>query len=309
MTEAIAFLVVTAGVFGLVIGSFLNVVAHRVPRGISLMRESRCPQCDALVRMRWNVPVVSWLILKGRCARCGAPISPRYPVVELLTGIVFALVALGVSIGRSPDLRPVDGPLWFGTAEFWGTLITLETFAALSIALTLIDLDSRRLPNRIVIPGWVTMGGMLFVTALLTGIEPTNSQALAIGASEPATTSAFPGLASVDWTPLLRAVIGGFALFVFYYVVRWISPRGMGGGDVKLAGLLGTVMGWFGWGSLVFGAFAAFLLGGLFGAVLLVLGRARRGTAIPFGPWMMAGAWVGIAVGEPLGRWYVGLLG
>ncbi|OZB87231.1 MAG: prepilin peptidase, partial [Microbacterium sp. 14-71-5] len=87
------------------------------------------------------------------------------------------------------------------------------------------------------------------------------------------------------------------------------SPRGMGGGDIKLAALVGLYLGWCGWGALVVGAFAAFLFGGVFSIVLLLLRRARRTSAIPFGPWMLAGAWFGIALGEPLGRWYVGLFG
>src|SRR5918993_5132867 len=92
MTAFITFLVVVSGIFGLLIGSFLNVVAYRVPAQISLLRESRCPHCDAAIRPWQNVPVFSWLALRGECANCRAPISARYPIVEALTGVVFAIV-------------------------------------------------------------------------------------------------------------------------------------------------------------------------------------------------------------------------
>jgi leader peptidase (prepilin peptidase)/N-methyltransferase len=304
MTPAAIFLTAWAGAFGLVIGSFLNVVAYRMPAGIPLTRESRCPHCDAPIRWWQNVPVLAWLLLRGRCANCAASISIRYPVVETVTGVLFALAALGLILRRPPDLRRVDGPQWFGSVEFWGMLLTLAVFASLSVALTLIDLDTRRLPNAIVLPGWAAIVLLLLITTLAGA--PTSSATQVVGsAAQDAAGGATPG---VDWWLFVRALIGGAALFLFYYVVRWVSPRGMGGGDVKLAGLVGTVLGWFGWAPLAVGAFAAFALGGVFGLALMVAGRARRRTAIPFGPWMLAGAWLGIAIGEPLGRWYIGLL-
>ncbi|MDQ0614918.1 leader peptidase (prepilin peptidase)/N-methyltransferase [Microbacterium sp. W4I4] len=295
MTPAIVFVTVFAALFGLAIGSFLNVVAYRLPRKISLLRESRCPNCRARIRWYQNIPVLSWFALKGRCATCWERISPRYAIVEGATGLLFALVALGVIFGRPLDLRPVDGSLWFTSAEFWGILLTLEVFAAFSVVLTLIDLDSKRLPNTIVLPGWAAIIVLLLVTTLLTRFV------------SPAARST-TGESLDTWWPFLRALIGGAALFLFYYVVRLISPRGMGGGDVKLAGLVGTMLGWFGWGALVFGAFAAFVLGAAYGGILLLTRRAKRKSAIPFGPWILLGAWAGIVVGEPIGRWYVGLM-
>lgn len=287
MTPAILFITVFAVLFGLAIGSFLNVVAYRVPAGIPLTRESRCPQCDTGIRWWQNVPVVSWLALRGRCASCGQRISPRYPIIEAVTAVFFALVALGLML-------PHPTPGMLTDAGFWGILITLAVFAGLSVALTLIDLDVKRLPDAIVLPGWGAIVVLLFVTTLVAGVS-TGS----------ATQS---WAAQIGWDDFLRALFGGVALFLFYYLIRLISPRGMGGGDVKLAGLVGTVLGWFGWGALAFGAFAAFLLGGIFGGILLLTGRARRRSAIPFGPWIIAGAWVGIVVGEPVGRWYLGLM-
>ncbi|BDV30355.1 prepilin peptidase [Microbacterium terricola] len=269
------FVLLCAGVFGLIIGSFLNVVVYRVPAGISLNRPSQCPGCDAPVRPWQNVPVLSWLALRGKCASCGAPISARYPLVELATGVAFVAVASAwldafrlASLAQRPD------------ASEWIVLVAYLYFAAISIALTLIDLDTRRLPNAIVLPSYL-VALVLFTVACVLGAE---------------------------WESLARAAIGGAALYGFYFLLRLVRPDGMGGGDVKLAGVVGLYLGWLGWGALIVGAFAAFLLGGIYGVALLARRRAGRKTAIPFGPWMLAGAWVGIFAGEPIARWYIGLL-
>ena len=98
------------------------------------------------------------------------------------------------------------------------------------------------------------------------------------------------------------------ALYAFYFVLRLVRPGGMGGGDVKLAGVIGIYLGWVGWGALAVGAFAAFVFGGVFGIALMLRRRAGRKTAIPFGPWMILGAWTGVFAGEAVGRWYVNLV-
>lgn len=265
-----------AGLFGLVIGSFLNVVVYRVPAGVSLTRESRCPACDAPVRPWQNVPVVSWLALRGKCASCGDRISARYPVVELATGLAFIAVILVLldtdAFGAAETMRQ---PVAF-------VLIALAFLylASISVALVLIDIDTHRLPNAIVLPSYP-------VILVLLGA------ACVFGA---------------PWESLLRAAIAGLILYAFYFILRVVRPDGMGGGDVKLAGVLGIALGWIGWGALVVGAFAAFVLGGVFGIALMVVRRAGRKTAIPFGPWMIAGAWAGIVAGEQLAQWYLGAL-
>jgi leader peptidase (prepilin peptidase)/N-methyltransferase len=265
----LAFALVLVGVLGLVIGSFLNVVVYRVPAGIPLVRESRCPRCDARVRPWQNVPVVSWLALRGRCAGCDEAIPVRYPLVELATAVLFVGVAGWVLAGPTPPF-----------AEAWPVLVAFLYLAAISIALTLIDLDTHRLPNGIVLPAYVVAGALLTVASALAS----------------------------DWGSLVRAGIGMLVLYVFYAGLRLVRPGGMGGGDVKLAGVLGIYLGWLGWPSLIVGAFGAFLLGGVFGVALLASRRATRRTAIPFGPWMLAGAWLGILAGPALGDWYLGML-
>lgn len=264
-------LVVFAGLLGLVIGSFLNVVVARVPVGASLLPDSRCPRCEAPIRAWQNVPVVSWIALRGRCAACREPISRRYPLVELGTGLAFAGVATWVLLALRPD-DIVVGILLFA-AYAW--------FAAAGIALTAIDLDTRRLPDAVVLPSLAVIAILLAGAALVDG----------------------------DLAALLRAALGAVALFFFYFLLSVVRPGGMGGGDVKLAAVVGLVLGWLGAGPLVVGAFAAFVVGGIVGIALLVRGNASRRTAIPFGPWMLVGAWIGIVAGDPLAAWYLRLIG
>ena len=259
-----------AGAFGLVIGSFLNVVAYRVPAGVSLLRESRCPHCDASIRPWHNVPVLGWVVLRGRCAACAAPIPVRYAIVEAATGVLFALVPLVVP---GPGTLPA-GAGWLVWAAFW-------CLAASSVVLALIDLDTRRLPDVIVLPGYL-------VGALLLGLA---------------------ALLGAGWEPLLRAGAGMLALYGFYRLLRWLRPDGMGGGDVKVAGLVGLHLGWLGWGPLAVGGLAGFVLGGVAGVTLLALGRATRRSTIPFGPWLLAGAWAGVLAGVPIAQWYGGVSG
>lgn len=269
MTSAVLiFALVFAGLLGLVIGSFLNVVIARVPAGIPLVRESRCPTCDEPIRAWQNIPVVSWIALRGRCANCRERISARYPLVELATAAAFIAVAWFLLSTSAVDIAIVP------------VIVAYLYLAAISIALSLIDLDTHRLPNSIVLPAYPVVLVLLGI-AVLVGAEP--------------------------WA-LGRAAIGGAALFAFYFLLRVIRPAGMGGGDVKLAGVLGLALGWLGWGPLIVGAFAAFLLGGIFGVALLIARRANGKSAIPFGPWMLAGAWVGIFSGEAIARWYLGFL-
>jgi leader peptidase (prepilin peptidase)/N-methyltransferase len=286
MTGFTIFLVVVAGVLGLLIGSFLNVVAYRVPAKVSLLRESRCPHCDTAIKPWHNVPVVGWIALGGKCANCKAPISPRYPIVEAITGLAFAVVTWwGLVV--YPQVSDVSSRFARSTTEgdtatIWAlglVIVAFLYFAAVSIVLTLIDLDTHRLPNSIVLPSYLVAGILFTVAAWLAG----------------------------EWETLLRAGIGMAVLYIFYFLLRSIRRGGMGGGDVKLAGVIGIYLGWLGWGALAVGAFAAFVFGGVFGLVLMLARRAGRKSAIPFGPWMILGAWTGVFAGEAVGRWYVDL--
>lgn len=264
------------GALGLAIGSFLNVVAWRVPRGESVVAPaSACPKCGHAIRPYDNIPVLSWLMLRGKCRDCGASISPRYPIVEAITGVLFVLVA--VTMG--PAIVAATSPV-----AAWSAALELVAFLALAgfgVALAAIDLDTHRLPNALVLPLGATGVILLGTAALLEG----------------------------DGAAVLRAGAGAVALGAIYLAIAFVTPGGMGMGDVKLALPLGLFLGWTGWGALAVGFIAAFALGVVVGVALILIRRIGRRGGIPFGPWMIAGAWVGILFGNPLSAAYLSLFG
>ncbi|MBT1622016.1 A24 family peptidase [Curtobacterium flaccumfaciens pv. oortii] len=265
-----------AAATGLAIGSFLNVVVHRVPAGLSVVAPaSACPRCGHEIRARDNVPVLSWAVLRGRCRDCAEPISVRYPLVELATAVLFALVVLhfGPALLAATDAR--------AAAVATTVLVAMLFLMAVSVALALIDLDVHRLPNAIVLPAYPVLAALLTAASALSG----------------------------DWGALLRAGAGLLVLGGGYLVLALAVPGGMGLGDVKLAGVLGLVLAYLGWGPLAVGAFGAFVLGGSFAIGLMVAGRAKRGSGIPFGPWMLGGAWLGVFIGQSVLDGYLRIIG
>jgi leader peptidase (prepilin peptidase)/N-methyltransferase len=267
---------IALGAFGSLIGSFLNVVIYRVPLGRSVVSPaSACGSCGHAIAGYDNIPLVSWLMLRGRCRDCHSWISVRYPLVELATGLFFA----GVAIRFAPEIpSAVGGP---AAAAAIIALLAFLYLAAVSVALALIDLDVKRLPNAIVLPAYAVGAALLGTASLLTG----------------------------DGASALTALIGCVGLGVLYLILAVAVPGGMGFGDVKLAGVLGLFLGWLGWPQLVVGAFGAFILGGIFGLVVLAVRRGGRKTSIPFGPWMLAAAWLGIFAGPALANAYLSLFG
>ena len=264
MTPEVAW-AVAAGAFGLAVGSFLNVVIYRVPSGESVVSPpSKCPSCGSPIRPWHNVPVLGWLLLHGTCHDCRAPISVRYPLVEAGTGLLFAAVTW--------RLLALDMP-WALPAYLY--------LAAAGIALAMIDIDVKRLPNAIVLPSYPVVAVLITVAAL--------------GADE--------------WWALARAAVGAAALFAFYFAIVLAVPAGMGFGDAKLAGVLGALMGYLSWSALIVATFGAFLLGAIVGVTLMVVGRAGRKTAIPFGPFMIAGALIAFFADGWLTDGYLRLMG
>jgi leader peptidase (prepilin peptidase)/N-methyltransferase len=241
-----------AALFGLIIGSFLNVVAWRVPRRESLVRpRSKCPGCDAPIRPYDNVPILSWLLLRGRCRGCGERISPRYPVVEAVTaGLYVAVVAANLHDTLHLALGLV--------------LVTLL------VPITVIDLDHRIIPNRLTGPAAVV------AVVLCAVIEPSQ---------------------------LPEQLIAGASALLFFYLPALIHSKGMGMGDVKLAGVLGLYLGRAVAPALLF----ALVLGVVVGAAVIALRGVSDGrrTKIPFGPFLAAGALVAFFVGDALVDGYV----
>ena len=238
-------LTLTTGLLGALIGSFLNVVAHRLPRSESLVTPaSHCPSCDAPVRPWDNVPVISWLLLRGKCRNCGVRISPRYPVVELLTAGAFAAVV--AANGFDDDL-----------------LLELPFVAAL-IGLAAIDLDHRLLPNKIVYP--LAAYGVL--ATLL-----------------------------VDRADLVENLVAGAGAFTFLFLAVLAYPRGMGMGDVKLAGAMGIYLGL----SIIPALLIAFLAGSIVGLAMIAReGASARKKAVPFGVFLALGGIVALLAGPEL---------
>jgi leader peptidase (prepilin peptidase)/N-methyltransferase len=242
--------------FGLAIGSFLTVVVHRVPAGASVVApRSRCPSCETRIEPRDNIPVVSWMALRGRCRNCGASIPTRYPLIELATAGLFAAAAL-----RFDDLR---------------VLPAAAGFLALLLALSVIDVDHKILPNRIVYPSLVAFSAYLLVARI--------------------------GGAPLD---LLDAATGFLAYGGAILLVAVVSPRGMGMGDVKLAALIGLVIGAIDLPSVAVAGGLAILLGGVAAAVALAMGKGRK-SAVPFGPFLAAGAALALFWGPAIADAYL----
>jgi leader peptidase (prepilin peptidase)/N-methyltransferase len=253
--------VVFAALVGLGLGSFANVVIYRIPAGESVVQpRSACPQCGHVIRNRHNIPVLSWLWLRRKCADCGAPISARYPLVELGTALAFVLVV---------GLNGLQ----------WSTLLLL-VLAYMSIILTAVDVDVQRLPDRIVGPFAIAVAGAIL---LISAIESS-------------------------WSDALRALIGAALLGAIYFAAWFAYPKGMGFGDVKLAPVLGATLAFLGWPQLAVGGFFAFLWGAIAGIVVMVVSKRVKQVKIPFGPWIFAGAWTGIIIGQAVSDWYLSVV-
>lgn len=284
--------VVVAVVLGLLVGSFLNVVIHRLPRMLEMeWREqcawltgggeaalsspvpipaegdasrrsynlwtppSSCPHCGRAIAWHQNIPIVSWLYLRGRCAACGSAISRRYPLVEALTGLLFGYAALHWGAGSH-------------ALAAWGLLAAL-------VALCFIDLDTRLLPDNITLP-------LLWIGLLvnLGGVFVPIEQAV------------------------IGAVAGYLSLWSIYYLFKLITGKeGMGFGDFKLLAALGA---WLGWKALLPIALIASLAGALAGTVLILLGGHDRSKPLPFGPWLALGGVASLFWGDNLVTFWLG---
>jgi leader peptidase (prepilin peptidase)/N-methyltransferase len=251
-----------AFLFGAVIGSFLNVVIYRLPAGQSIVRpRSRCPVCETPIAARDNIPLLSYLLLGGRCRSCRAPIPWRYPLVEGLSGLL--CVALLATFGLTP------------------TFFAYYAFAAALLVVTFIDIDHQIIPDEISLPG-IPIG-----VALSFFIHP-----------------GWPGFG--PQSALIGALAGGGLLYAVaegYRRLRGIE--GMGLGDVKLLAMMGAFLGWR---ALPLVLLVGSVTGALVGlGLMLAQGKARDlKLAVPFGPFLVLGAYCYLFFGEDLIAWYLG---
>jgi len=269
-----------AALFGLLIGSFLNVVVYRLPvmaqreldnyiaheagkdlphpdRFNLMVPRSACPHCGHQITALENIPIVSWLALRGKCSACKAPISPRYPIVEAVTGLLSAVLVWHFGSG------------WLGLASL--------AFAYFLIAMTLIDYDTKTLPDDLTYP--------LLWLGLLVNLNGTI-------------------------VPLRDAVIGAMAGYLALWAVYWLfklatGKEGMGYGDFKLLAALGA---WMGWTMLPTIIILSSVVGAIVGISLIVFARRDRNNPIPFGPYLAAAGMIALLYGIPLTRYAQGFL-
>jgi leader peptidase (prepilin peptidase)/N-methyltransferase len=234
----------------------------------------------------YRVPRDESVVRPGsRCPRCAVPIKPWHnvPVLGWLA-LRGRCAGCGERISiRYPLVELATAALFVAVTARFGLTAELPAYlylAAITVTLAMIDVDVRRLPNTIVFPSYV-VGALLLAPA---------------------------AAAHANLWAAARALLAMAALYAFYHAIALAYPGGMGFGDVKLAGLLGLYLGWLGWSSVVIGTFAGFLFGGLIGTALLVSKRATRKTALPFGPYMLAGAMLAVFCASPIANWYSSLI-
>ncbi len=271
--------ILCASVFGLVVGSFLNVVIYRLP--VMLERDwraqcaeflntpnasppqekfnlatprSKCPQCNHPIRAYENIPVLSYVLLRGRSSACSAKISSRYPIIELATGILSAAVA------------------WRYDYSVAAACALLLSYAL--ITLTMIDFDHQLLPDNITLP-FLWLGLLLSVFGIFTDMQSS----------------------------IIGAVAGYLILWTVYQVFKWVTGKeGMGYGDFKLLALLGA---WLGWQALPAIILLSSLVGAVVGIALIVFARRDRRIPIPFGPYLAAAGWIYLLWGTQLNAAYL----
>jgi leader peptidase (prepilin peptidase) / N-methyltransferase len=252
---------------GASVGSFINVVVYRLPARLSILfPPSRCPHCLTQLKPYDNVPVFGWLRLRGRCRYCKTKISIRYPLVEALTGSLFLIVFWVFK----------DSPLTIG---YWA-------FSSWLLALSLIDLDTMTLPNPLTKSGLIL--GIVFQLAV--GYLPASNWGESANTVMQAIVGAVLGLWLFEGIAFVGAIIFG--------------KEAMGGGDAKLAAMMGA---WLGWKQLLLAAFLACLVGTLVGGTGMMFLRLSKGQKIPFGPFLALGAVISLFSGEAILSTYIRL--
>lgn len=243
-------------ILGLIVGSFSNVCIYRIPRNESIIYPaSHCPKCHSNISPKDNIPLLSYILLKGRCRNCKSKISIQYPVVELITGLIYLIIYL-----------------------IYGLSIQSLIYIILSSALTIIafiDLNKQIVPDIISLPG-IIIG---FIISFFV-----------------------PYISFVD--SALGVVVGGGIILIIGLAGSVIFKKeAMGGGDVKLAAMIGAFLGWR---YIIISLFLGFFLGALAGILLILSKIKSREDAIPFGPFIVLGSFITLLWGEKIISWYVG---
>jgi leader peptidase (prepilin peptidase)/N-methyltransferase len=260
----------TAAAVGLIVGSFANVCIHRIPRDEPIgSPPSRCPGCGSPIRPWDNIPVMSYILLRGRCRTCGTRISARYPLVEAAN----ALAYWGVAVAYGPSLAAA---------------IAMALVTAL-LVLSLIDLDHRILPDVITRPA-IVVGIAASFAIHRTGLENGAREAGLIGGT--------------FWWEAPAAAVAGYAAFalIAWAGRQYYGQEALGRGDWKLAAMLGAFLGFKG---LLLTVFIGSLLGAMIGLSLVALRKASRTTPIPFGTFLGLAGIAVVLAGAPIWRWYV----
>ena len=243
-------------ILGLIVGSFSNVCVYRIPKNESIIfPASRCPKCSSPIKPVDNIPLLSYILLKGRCRNCGNKISTQYPIVEFLTGLIYLIICLiyGLSIQ---------------------SLIYIILSSAL-IIIAFIDLNEQIVPDVISLPG-IAIG--FIISFFVPYISFINS---ALGVL-------------VGGGIILIIALGGSAIF---------KKEAMGGGDVKLAAMIGAFLGWR---YIIISLFLGFFLGALTGIILIMAKIKSREDVVPFGPFIVLGSFISLLWGEQIISWYIG---
>ncbi|MGI6571268.1 MAG: prepilin peptidase [Caldicoprobacterales bacterium] len=248
-------LIALVSIAGLLMGSFFNVCIYRVPRDQSIVKPaSRCTSCGTRLAWRDLMPVISWVSLGGKCRYCKSPISYRYTLVELLTGLIYVVLYLKFGIS--------------------GSFLTYAILCSILIIATLIDLDFQ------IIPDGLVLTGAIFALLLI------------------------PAGLSVHWKDALLGMLAGGGTFLLIALLSsWILKKeGMGGGDIKLMGMIGLFIGWK---LTALSILLSIYAGGIIGGLLMLLRKKKRGDAIPYGPFIAAGTVIAILYGNDLIQWYI----
>lgn len=249
-----------AFIYGLVFGSLSNALAYRIPTGESLMTRSHCTNCNSMVTAWMNIPVISWLVLRGKCHTCKSRISVQYPLIELLTAFLFVLIALhvyGMNLGFAAGLLATIG---------------LCFFVFIGVLLSIIDAKTKTLPTRTIAVGITVVVPFLTAASLLAG----NSE-------------------QIRWM-----LIGSFATFIFYGLIWLVNPFAIGFGDVRLALLTGAALGWVSFGSVIVGVLLTYFIMSAAFLPLMILGKVDKKTVVPMGPWIILGSTLSIFFGDIL---------